>query len=222
MGLAILIAHGDPFDKFHDRIFELVGRGARGAYVGAANGDSQRWFARVAEALARRHDARLELVRTVGVDDGAAARAQIAAADFVYLAGGDVSVLAERLHALELAPAIRARHDAGALVVGVSAGAIGLAPSWIEFPDDRAPYRFPCAGAIPFAIDCHDEESDWEELRALLERWAADEPDAIVDGYGIPAGGALEVDARGVVRALGAPLFHVRLERGRVTEVDHA
>ena len=216
MGPAILIAHGVPGDALHDRLFELAGARPLVAWVGAANDDSLPWFERAAGVLHKRYGADVQRVLTSVADD---TQRLVDEAPVIYLPGGDVSLLSQRLRALGLDERIRRRHAEGALVVGVSAGAIGLTRWWIEFPEDgRAPFRFPCIGALELAVDCHDEESDWEELRALLAAWAHDEPDAVVEAYGIPAGGALEIAPAGTVTHLGPVPRRLRLDRGRVVE----
>jgi hypothetical protein len=215
----MLIAHGVPDDGHHRRFMELAGRPQPEiAYLGAANGDQRRWYERVADTLARKYGARCTLARTVGTDDRAPAAEILERADILYLAGGDVSALSERVHALSLGELIRRRHQEGALLVGVSAGAIGLTRFWIEFDGDRPSRRFPCVGALPFAVDCHDEESDWEELRALLEQWAHEAPGEEVDAFGIPAGGALEIDATGRVTPHGPAPRRFRLENGKILD----
>ena len=216
MGPAILIAHGVPGDELHDRVFELAGARPLVAWVGAANEDSLPWFERAATVLRQRHGADMRRVMTSFADDS---HALVDEAPVIYLPGGDVSVLSARLRALGLDEKIRRRHAEGALVVGVSAGAIGLTRWWVEFPEDgRPPYRIPCVGALPLAVDCHDEESDWEELRALLDAWQREEPGALVDAYGIPLGGALEIAPSGVVTHLGAAPKWLRLDGGRIVE----
>src|SRR5262249_23222434 len=130
-------------------------------------------------------------------------RRLLGAAQLIYIAGGDVSLLAERVRAGGFDETIRRRHRGGAGVGGVSAGAIGLARYLGQFPEDddaalAQPTRFACIGALDLAVDVHDEESDWEELRALLAAWAREEPAATVDAWGIPRGGALEVTDAGV------------------------
>jgi hypothetical protein len=154
--------------------------------------------------------------------DPDATRRLVDAAQLIYLGGGDVSLLAERAHALGLAEQIRRRHREGALVVGVSAGAIGLTRYWVQFPEDddvtTLPKRFACVGALDIAVDCHDEESDWEELRALLAAWAREEPGASVEAYGIPMGGGLELGPDGTVTPLGLAPKRLRLDRGHLVE----
>jgi Peptidase family S51 len=227
MGPAILIAHGNPGDHLHDRAFALAGPRPKVAWIGAANGDSQTWFDRAAAVFRKKYGAEVELARTVGPVDADETRRVVAGAQMIYLAGGDVGLLAERARALGLDELIRRRHAEGVLVVGVSAGAIGLTRWWVRFPDDDsddepaasiAPARFACIGALELAIDCHDEESDWEELRALLEVWAHDEPEARVEAWGIPAGGALEVASDGRVTHLGPAPKRLRLDGGRIVE----
>ena len=224
MGPAILIAHGNPGDHIHDRAFALAGARPRVAWIGAANGDSRTWFERAAKVLRQKYGAEVELARTVGDFDVGETRRIIESAAMIYLAGGDVGMLAERTRALGLDELIRRRHAEGTLVVGVSAGAIGLTRYWVRFPDDdeddapSSPARFACIGAVPLAIDCHDEESDWEELRALLDAWAREEPGATVEAYGIPSGGALELAPDGRVAHLGPKPKRLRLDGGRIVE----
>jgi hypothetical protein len=222
MGPAILIAHGVPGDKLHDRAFELTGARPLLAWVGAANGDQRAWYERVAKVLRERYGAEVEMARTVGEHDTGETRQLIEAAQVIYIGGGDVSLLAERVRALGVDEQIRRRHAEGALVVGVSAGAIGLTRYWVQFPEDNFelehPTRFACIGALPLAVDCHDEESDWEELRALLAAWEREEPGAVVDAYGIPLGGALEIAPTGTVTHLGPAPKWLRLDGGRIVE----
>ncbi len=231
MGPAILIAHGNPGDHIHDRAFALAGARPRVAWIGAANGDSRTWFERAATVLRGKYGAEVQLARTVGDFDAGETRRIVESAQMIYLAGGDVGVLAERMRTLGLDELIRRRHAEGTLIVGVSAGAIGLTRYWVRFPDDNnndddddvsrssaAPSRFPCVGAIALAVDCHDEESDWEELRALLDAWAREEPGASVEAYGIPAGGALVIAADGRVTHVGPAPKRLTLDGGRIVE----
>jgi len=224
MGPAILIASGLPGDPLHDRAFGRAGPRPLCAWVGAAARDGRGGLERVAGVLRARYGAEVRLARMVPnvAFDPDETRRLLDAAQLIYIAGGDVHLLAERVRAGGFDEAIRRRHREGAVVVGVSAGAIGLTRYWVQFPEDDEPAlahptRFACIGALELAVDVHDEESDWEELRALLAAWAREEPAATVEAWGIPRGGALEVTDAGVTH-LGPRPKRLRLDRGHIVE----
>jgi len=73
----------------------------------------------------------LEHVVPVDLTDAAAARAAIESADLIWFPGGDQSRLLEALEKSGLIEVIRARHRAGAVVGGTSAGAAVLSPLMI-------------------------------------------------------------------------------------------
>ena len=220
----MLIASGSPGDEFHDHLLARLPSAPSVAFVGAASGDRAQWFERSANLLRRRYDARVRFARTVpGPDyDREETRRILDEAQLIYVGGGDVGVLAEHLCRDGLDEKIRQRRRDGAALLGVSAGAIGLGPAWVRFPDDddevTLPLRFACVGAMPIACDVHDEESDWEELRALLDAWARVDPAASVEAYGIPAGGALLLDGDDGVTHVGVAPRRLRLDRGRIVE----
>lgn len=225
MGPAMLSANGRPGDRAHDLVFErLARRKPRVAYIGAANDDHEGWFRMIAKSFAARHGAIVRHAKSGDPAELALACEITADADLVYVSGGDVERLAERVRRGGLDRAIRERHRAGAPLIGVSAGAIGLCSHWVHFPEDDAagagPTRFACIGALPIAVDVHDEDSGWEELRALLAVWAKDDPGATVDAYGIPSGAAIFYEPGGTVTPVGRkPPKRFRLERGKLLEL---
>jgi hypothetical protein len=220
----MMIASGMPGDKFHDRAFAELPGAPSVAWVGAANGDERRWFERAAEAVRKRYGATLQLARTVPAPDLdlGETRRILDGAQLILLGGGDPALIARHLPSAGLDDVIRRRRREGAVVVGVSAGAIGLCRYWVRFPEDEPalalPTRIACIGAVPIVCDCHDEESDWEELRALLDAWRREDPGGSVDAYGIPMGGALWLDGTDGVTPLGNAPRHLRLDGGRVIE----
>ncbi len=220
----MLIAHGSAGDAFHDRAFALVTRRSPVvAYLGAANGEQPRWYRSIAAALGKRYGAQVLHARAGTAGESDEARRILAGADVIYAGGGDVALFADRLLGGGLDEVVRARHRDGALLIGVSAGAIGLTSYWVRFPEDdptlARPKRFRCLGALDVAVDVHDEASDWQELRALLGAWAAEEPDAVVEAFGIPSRAALEIGADGAATPHGPPPRRFRLERGKLREV---
>jgi peptidase E len=219
-GLAFLIGFDLPDGPLHDHALEVcgLGRPPEIAYVGSANGDDPGCFRRTEHALRRRHGAR---VHHVLAHPTRRARNEeiLQRADVIYIAPGDVSRLSRRLHAAGFAETLRRRHRDGAMVVGVSAGAIALAPYWIEFPTEAGqPSLLPCLGALEIAVDCHDEDEDWPELRALLALHGKTAPEVTIDAYGIPRGGALILRDGRVRDHVGPCPKWMRLRRGQIEE----
>ena len=185
------------------------------AYVGAASGDDPDYFAWTATAL---HDAGAGTVTLAPTTGHAlhrdAVRTQLAAADLVYMSGGDVEDGMRVLTAAGLAAFLRDLHAAGKPFAAVSAGSILLGREWVRWtdPDDESTAaRFPCLGIAPLVCDTHAEDDDWEELRRLLEL----QGDGAA-GCGIPSGGALRVAPDGAVSALLRPLTRLANRRARI------
>jgi cyanophycinase-like exopeptidase len=101
------------------------------------------------------------------------ARERVLEADLIFLGGGDPVLVAQRLVASGADDWVREAHSKGATCVGVSAGSIVLGAFWASWSDDNpnaAPEVIRCAGVAPrLVVDCHDEGSNWDELRAVRE-----------------------------------------------------
>lgn len=125
------------------------------------------------------------------------AREQCRAADVVFFSGGDVEVGARILREKGMVDFFRELARTDKLVFGISAGSILLGREWVRWrdaSDDSTAELFPCLGVVPVLCDTHDEESDWSELRRLLEL----EADGTV-AYGITSGSCLKVTLEGAV-----------------------
>jgi cyanophycinase-like exopeptidase len=128
-----------------------------------------------------------------------AARATIDSADLLFLGGGDPVLMADRLTGSGADEWLRDAHGRGALAMGVSAGSIALAAFWGRWSDeapDDPPEVVRCVGVAPsLVVDCHSEEDDWAELRAV--RTALGERAASLTFAGIGHGAALIVQPSG-------------------------
>ncbi len=68
---------------------------------------------------------------------------------------------------LDLTSYLRELAEQGKPFIGLSAGSIMLARSWVRWPDsdeEGSAEVFPCLGVAPVYCDTHDEEAGWEEL----------------------------------------------------------
>ena len=180
----------------------------KAAYVGASNGDQPEFYSLFQAAM----DA-------MGISDCRALPSQpsredilfIEDADLILFSGGDVERgwrAFEQNGLKELVP--RKRFD-GAILMGVSAGAIQLGLGCLSSaaqPKQIDMFRF-----APFYIGAHDEENDWFDLRALVNLSQAD-----TRAIGIPAGGGAVYQSDGTLEPIRKPLVELTRESARITE----
>ncbi|MCX6557377.1 MAG: Type 1 glutamine amidotransferase-like domain-containing protein [Candidatus Aminicenantes bacterium] len=197
------------------RIFSLLGlQKPAVAYVGAASNDNRVFFMWIKSMLKKAGAGSVSLAALASKRaDPAKARSLLQEADVVFVSGGDVEAGMRVLERTGADSWLREHHLAGKPFIGVSAGSIMLARSWVRWPDagdDASAEIFPCLGLAPLLCDTHAEKEDWEELKTLL-RFSGRDP-----GYGIPAGAALQVKADGSLAAIGKAVSRFQFRDGRL------
>lgn len=186
---------------------DLPAAGARAAYVGASSGDEPAFYSifRAAVEGLGIEDHRMVLSR-FGAED----RDFLAAADLIVLSGGD-PVLGWRVFEQSgLQEAILKRHFEGAVLLGVSAGAVQL--GWLTAPEEPAPGRDEPTFTfrlVPAVVGVHEEDEAWPRLRRLIEVSGVS-----LRGLGIPAGGGLVYHPDGVVEPVRRPVHELVPEEG--------
>ncbi|CAM2065076.1 Type 1 glutamine amidotransferase-like domain-containing protein [Sulfidibacter corallicola] len=138
------------------------------AYVGAANGDEPAYF-EIFEAAALRLGCRR--VHMISSSFELRDRKHLAESDWICLAGGDPLLGWDRMNRAGMLPVLQEARTRGAIVMGVSAGAVqmGLMRGRAEAngagsPDERERHSVGF-GWLPWLIDAHQEERDWSRLR---------------------------------------------------------
>jgi hypothetical protein len=180
----------------------------KAAYVGASNGDQPEFYSLFQAAM-----------ESMGISNCRAVPSQpsredisfLENADLIVLSGGDVERgwrTFEQNGLKELLP--RKRFD-GAILMGVSAGAVQLGLGHLSNAAQPKPlemFRF-----APFYVGAHDEENDWWDLRALVKLSQSD-----VRGIGIPAGGGAVYQSDGTLEPIRKHLTELAKESARITE----
>jgi cyanophycinase len=180
----------------------------KAAYVGASNGDQPEFYSLFQAAM-----------ESMGISNCRAVPSQpsredisfLENADLIVLSGGDVERgwrTFEQNGLKELLP--RKRFD-GAILMGVSAGAVQLGLGHLSNAAQPKPlemFRF-----APFYVGAHDEENDWWDLRALVNLSQSD-----VRGIGIPAGGGAVYQSDGTLEPIRKHLTELAKESARITE----
>lgn len=178
----------------------------RAAYVGASNGDATEFYELFVAAM---HEAGIRNTRQIPSHLESEDRAYLAEADLILLAGGDVRRGWEAFEKNGLKEKLVERYYAGALLVGVSAGAVQLGlKGW---DDDGT--MFDTFRVVPFVIDAHDEPQ-WTRLSSVVPRAGEH-----IRGFGIPSGGGAIYHPDYSVEPVRHPVVEVSVnEEGQVRQ----
>jgi peptidase E len=182
------------------RGLDVAPQHAKAAYLGASNGDAPEFFELFQAAFA---DLGFSNCMHVHAEPSAAERAFLAEAKVILLAGGDVDVGYRAFEAAELIGLLRTRRSEGAILMGVSAGAIHMGVT-------ANPAQQAGLALVPYVIDVHDEPA-WQRLSASLQHSGG-----TCVGMGIPTGGAALVHPDLSVETIRKPITEVTLQDGIV------
>ncbi|NMO17460.1 type 1 glutamine amidotransferase-like domain-containing protein [Pyxidicoccus fallax] len=181
----------------------------RAAYLGASNGDVPEFYELFtgAMSLAGITHCRMIPSRPTGED-----LAWLSVAHVILLAGGDPLLGWETFRGNGVESLLRERHRDGAVLMGISAGAMQLGTQAWSDPPPPELALFPVLGLAPFIVGVH-EAPDWTELKRALR---AAGPGA--RGIGIPLGGGARVHPDGTLEPLRHALVEFRNEGGTLRE----
>lgn len=183
----------------------------RAAYLGASNGDRPEFY----EIFEAAMDA-------VGITDrrmidssfGPADRAFLENTQLIVLAGGDVSLGWNTFERTGMKQTILDRYTKGAVLVGISAGAVQLGRYGIvETPESHVTDVFDVFNLAPMVIDVHDERADWGRLSRTIQLL-----EGAATGLGIPSGGGLVVHPDSTVEPLRYPAHKFVYDGTRVVQ----
>lgn len=172
----------------------------KAAYLGASNGDAPEFFELFQSAMAT---IGIRTCRLIPTEPSATDRDFLAEADLVLLAGGDTLRGYRAFEAAGIKDRIIERHYGGALLLGVSAGAVQLGlKGW----DETGEKLFDTLRLVPFVVDVHDEPS-WSRLLQAVPRAGEH-----ARGFGIPTGGGAFYHPDYSVEPVRHPLTEVTVD----------
>lgn len=191
---------GKPFLERAKKLLEEDGPGRelKAAYLGASNGDLREFYDLFVAAMG---EIDVHACRQIPSQPTPEDLAFLGEADLVLLAGGDVRRGWDVFQETGIKDKIVERYYGGAILLGVSAGAVQLGlKGWGE--DDTR--LFDTFRIVPFVVDVHDEPS-WVRLNRIVPKAGEH-----ARGFGIPSGGG----------AIYHPDYSVEPVRHPVVEVD--
>ncbi|PIB75852.1 peptidase [Mycobacterium celatum] len=175
------------------------------AYIGACNGDRPEFY-EIFEAAIEPigiTDRRM-IASSFGPDD----RAFLERAELIVLAGGDVRRGWNTFEKTGMKNVIRQRYAQGALLVGISAGAVQLGRYGIVEKSEL----LDVFNLAPVVIDTHDERSEWARLARTIQSLEGG-----ATGLGLPSGGGVVVHPDITIEPLRRPAHEFRFDGTGVT-----
>jgi len=205
------------FWKRHDRplleaAIEGLARGERlsASYIGASNGDRPEFYELFEAAM---DDIGITDRRMIESSFGPDDRAFLECAQLVVLAGGDVRLGWNTFEKTGMKDVILGRYAQGAVLVGISAGAVQLGRYGIvQTLDSSATELLDVFELVPVVIDTHDESAKWARLSRTIHLLQG-----AATGLGIPSGGGVIVHADNTIEPLRRPAHEFRFEGSHVT-----
>ncbi len=181
----------------------------RAAYIGASNGDRPEFYEIFEAAMDAIGITERRMVESsFGPDD----RAFLERAQLIVLAGGDVRLGWKTFEKSGMKDVILGGYTKGAILVGISAGAVQLGRYGIvEKPDSPDTELLDVFKLVPVVVDTHDERAEWARLSRTIHslRGAA-------TGLGIPSGGGVIVHTDATIEPLRRPANEFRFDGTRV------
>lgn len=180
------------------------------AYIGASNGDRAEFYEIFEAAMDAVGITDRGMVRSpFGPDD----RAFLERAQLIVLAGGDVRRGWGIFEKTGMKDVILDRYANGAVLVGISAGAVQLGRYEVaDTPETSATELLTLFNLVPMIIDAHDERAGWPRLSRTIQLL-----NRSVTGLGIPTGGGVIAYPGGTIEPLRHPAHTVTSEGAGVT-----
>jgi cyanophycinase-like exopeptidase len=188
------------------------------AYTGTASDDDKDFFSWISSSfVAAGAGSVTHAVIAPKRADLNKAKEILSSADIIFVSGGDVELGMKILQDKDMLDFMNGLYKQDKPFFGISAGAIMLGKEWVRWTDpddDDSAELFPCLGYAPVACDTHDEDTDWEELKAYLKL----KNDGDI-GYGLSSGAGIKVMPDGKVEPMGGKNLLYAKRGGKVVKV---
>ena len=181
----------------------------KAAYVGASNGDRPEFFDLFRGAMEGVGITDCRMIPTEPDDED---REYFEEADLILLAGGDVRMGWRALKRNGLQSKIIERYYTGAVLMGVSAGAVQLGMHGIIERDNGSFRLFDTFKLVPMMIDAH-ADPDWDRLQRSLPK-----AEEAARGLGIPSGAGAILHPDLTLEAVRRPLTEMHLHDDKVEQ----
>jgi hypothetical protein len=187
---------------------DLDTRNPKAVYIGASNGDQPEFYSLFVAAM---ESMEISNCRFIPSQPSREDISFLEDADLILLSGGDVERGWRTFEQNGLKELVARKRFDGAILMGVSAGAIQLGLGCLS--NSAQPKQIDMFRFAPFYIGVHDEENDWWDLRALVNLSQGD-----TRAIGIPAGGGAVYQSDGTLGPIRKHLTELTKASAKITE----
>jgi peptidase E len=180
----------------------------RAAYVGASNGDNPDYYSIFESAMEGIGISNCRMISSSPLGEDISF---IAEADLILLAGGDVEQGWRIMEKNGMKEIIFKRYYEGALLMGVSAGAVQLGWCGWSSSERATGNLIDTFKLVPFIVGVHEEGEEWQSLQDSLRATGGS-----VQGIGIPAGGAIIYHTDQSIEPVLYPVYGFELEEDHI------
>lgn len=182
---------------------------AKAAYVGASNNDDEQFYSIFTAAMEGIGVSNYRMIRAAFSTEDATF---IDEADIILLAGGEVDRGWDVFVKTGLHEILIRRYYEGAVLMGVSAGAVQLGLYGWRSGEPSSENLIRTLGLVPFIIGAHEEKEDWESLQQALRITDSD-----IQGIGIPSGAGMIFHADRSIEPIRHPLYEFSIREEEIS-----
>jgi peptidase E len=182
----------------------------KAAYIGASNGDLPEFYDLFVAAMENIGIRNCRMIRSAFPKDD---QNFLEKADIVLLSGGDVEQGWDVFVKTGIREAIVRKHEEGAILIGISAGAIQLGLCGSREEEIQEERVFDAFQFVPYIIGVHEEKSDWKNLRKTVLFKGE-----YTKGIGIPTGGGMVYHEDKTVEPIRSPLYEFSIKDNQITQ----
>ncbi len=171
----------------------------KAAYIGASNGNNPIFYDIFKAAMKQ-----IDINHCCMICSGSSEDEKefMEKADIILLSGGDIKKGWDTIQKNHWDKIIFNRYKEGAVIIGISAGAIQLGLKLYYDETENVSFSN-MLGIVPYIISVH-EEDNWEKFKNQLRAESSD-----IEGFGIPFGGGIAYFPDKSIKSVAKPCFQI-------------
>ncbi|MBT3984545.1 MAG: type 1 glutamine amidotransferase-like domain-containing protein [Bacteriovoracaceae bacterium] len=182
----------------------------KAAYIGASNNDLPEFYDHFVAAMENIGIRNCRMIRSSFSKND---QNFLEKADIILLSGGDVEQGWDVFVKTGIREAIVSKHEEGAILIGISAGAIQLGLCGYREGEIQEERVFDAFQFVPYIIAVHEEKSNWKNLRkTVLFKGEYSK------GIGISTGGGIIYHEDKTIEPIRFPLYEFSIKDNQTIE----